>query len=177
MTRIETERLIIRDYIKQDLRDMHKIWGSPQIMYYLDDMLCETMEQTRVYLKKGLQNEDGHYFAVCEKSSGEFIGSVGYTITDSPPPGKVVHMGYMLLQDYWGRGLMVEAVKAALFYAFTHDGVIRVTTGCVAEHEASRRVMEKSGFHKEGLRTKAQWHDGLMKDRWEYGVNKGDYLV
>jgi len=51
-----------------------------------------------------------------------------------------------------------------------------VTTACYAENAPSRRVMEKVGFRKEGERLRAQYHDGCMKDRLEYALNKDEFI-
>jgi ribosomal-protein-alanine N-acetyltransferase len=173
---ITTDRLVLRDYKETDLDDMHKLWSDKETMFYLDDILCNDIEDTTKYLKTGMDNSDGHYFCICEKGSDRFIGSIGYTISHTTPLGKIVHMGYMLMRPFHGRGYMTEATKKVIEFAFKEDGCIRITTGCVKEHEASRKVMEKSGFRKEGERIKAQYHDGVMKDRLEYAINKGDFF-
>ena len=173
---LETERLTLRDYKETDLDEMHRLWSDKKTMYYLDDIWCETIENTTVYLKTGLANSDGHYFCICEKGKDSFIGSIGYTITADTPLGKIVHMGYMLFPEYSGRGYTTEAAKKVIEYAFTKDDCIRMTTGCYKEHEASRKVMEKAGFRKEGEKPKAQYHDGEMKDRLDYAICKDEYL-
>ena len=104
------------------------------------------------------------------------MGNVGYTITDTTPSGKVVHMGYLLLPEYHGKGYVTEAVKKVIEFAFIEDGCIHITTGCYRDNEASRRVMEKAGFRKEGERLKAQYHDGVMKDRLDYAINKDEFI-
>ena len=174
MVIIETDRLLLRDYKETDLNDMHKLWSDKETMRYLDDILCNTLEDTIKYLKIGMANSDGHYFCICEK--GNFIGSIGYTITNTTPLGKIVHMGYMLMPEYHGRGYMSEVTKKVIEFAFTKDDCIRITTGCIKEHEASRKVMEKAGFRKEGERIKAQYHEGIMKDRLEYALNKDEFF-
>ena len=181
---LETNRLLLRDYIESDLAEMHRLWSDKETMYYLDDILTNTIDESAKYLKTGMDNADGHYFCICEKDVGQFIGSIGYTITDTTPLGKIVHMGYMIivhmgymmLPEYHGRGYMTEAAKAAIEFAFTQDNCIRITTGCIKAHEASRKVMEKAGFRKEGERLKAQYHDGEMKDRLEYAINKDEFF-
>ena len=175
MINLETERLIIRDYKETDLKDMHRLWSDMKTMSYLDDILCHTIEDTAKYLKQGMENADGHYFCICDKETEKYMGSIGYTITDMTPLGKIVHMGYMLLPEYNNQGFMTEAVKKVIEFAFTKDNCIRITTGCVKEHEASRKVMEKAGFRKEGERIKAQYHDGIMKDSVEYAINKDEF--
>lgn len=175
MVKIETERLIIRDEIESDLNDMHRLWSDKKTMYFLDDILSNSIEDTAKYLKAGITNSDGHYFCICEKSTENYMGNIGYTITDSTPLGKVVHLGYFLLPEYHKQGYMPEAVRKVIEFAFTEDDCIRMTTGCYKDNEPSRKVMEKVGFRKEGERIKAQYHDGVMKDRLDYAINKDEY--
>jgi len=177
MTLLETENLILRDYKETDLDEMHRLWSDEKTMYYLDDILCKTIEDTKHYLKTGLANADGHYFCVCEKPADQFIGSIGYTIVDETPLGKIVHIGAMFLPEYHGKGYAPQAAKKVIEFAFTQDNCIRINTGCHKENEASRKVLEKAGFRKEGERIKAVYHDGVMKDRLEYAINKDDYLL
>ncbi|MCL2235972.1 MAG: GNAT family N-acetyltransferase [Defluviitaleaceae bacterium] len=175
MIKIETKRLIVRDYQESDLEVMHQLWSDPAIMYFLDDIMCHSIEDTAENLKNAMANADGHYFCFCDKATGAFMGSVGYTITDATPLGKIVHMGYLLFPKYGGKGYTTEAVEAVIKFAFEQDDCIRITTGCHAENVASYKVMEKVGFYKEAVRIKAVYHDGVMKDRLEYAINKDAY--
>jgi len=175
MVKLESERLIIRDYKETDLNDMHRLWSDKEIMYYLDDIFCESIEDTTRYLNGGIANIDGHYFCICDKANENYMGSIGYTITDDTPLGKIVHMGYMLLREHHGQGYMPEAVRKVIEFAFTMDNCIRITFGCHKENDASRKVMERAGFRREGERIKAAYHDGVMKDRLEYAINKDEF--
>jgi len=177
MVVMETDRLILRDELETDLNDMHRLWSDKETMYYLDDILSNTIEDTVASLTVGIANSDGHYFCICNKVTGNYMGNIGYTITDATPLGNVVHLGYMLLPEYHGQGYMPEAVLQVINFAFTKDNCIRITTGCHKENDASRKVMEKSGFRKEGEKIKAVYHDGIMKDRLEYAINKDDYIA
>ena len=174
MTILETERLIVRDYKEADLNDMHRLWSDKKTMYYLNDILCQSIEDTTKYLRNGIENADGHYFCITEKNLDIFIGSIGYTISETTPLGKIVHMGYMMFPEYHGRGYMTEAVKRMVDFAFAEDNCIRITTGCHAENIASRKVIEKAGFRKEAEKLEAVYHDGKMKDRMEYAINKNE---
>ncbi|MCL2840369.1 MAG: GNAT family N-acetyltransferase [Defluviitaleaceae bacterium] len=176
MVRIETDRLILRDYVESDLNEMHRLWSDKKTMYYLDDIWTTTIEESAEYLRNGINNTDGHYFCICEKPNDKFIGSVGYSIINMTPLGKVVHLGYMLLPEYHGCGYMTEATKKVIEFAFTEDNCIRINTGCHKENEGSRKVLDKVGFRKEGERIKAVYHDGIMKDRLEYAINKDEFV-
>ena len=176
MTILETDRLFIRDYKSTDLDDLHKLLSDKQTMYFLDDIATNTLEESAQNLETALLNADGHYFCICHKETGAYIGSIGYTITADTPPGKVVHLGYFLLPHQHGNGYAAEAARKVIAFAFYKDGCIRMTTACYKENEPSRRVMEKVGFRKEGERIKAQYHDGKMKDRLGYAINKDEWI-
>lgn len=174
---LETERLIIRDLQESDLMNLHRLLSDKNNMYYLDDIVTNSLEESAQNLKLAMANKDGHYFCLCNKNTGEYIGEVGYTITAETPIGKIVHMGYFILPEYHGRGYTTEAVRKVIEFAFMNDKCIRITTGCYKDNIPSMRVMEKSGFRKEGERIKAEWHDGQMKDRLDYAINKDEYIL
>ena len=130
MVKLETERLIVRDYVDSDLDGLHKLMSDKKTMYFLDDVVTNTIDESEKQLQYGMANADGHYFCICDKQTGEYIGSVGYTYTDINPLGKIGHMGFFILPEYHGKGYTPEAAKAALAFAFEEDGCIRITTGC-----------------------------------------------
>ena len=53
---------------------------------------------------------------------------------------------------------------------------MRVETGCFRDNVPSQKVMEKVGFRKEAERIQAKWHDGKMKDRVEFAMNRSEYM-
>jgi len=142
-------------------------------MYFLPELATITREESAANLQTARQNTDGHYFCIRDKTNA-YIGGIGYTITQSTPQGKVVHLGYFLRPEHHGKGYATEAVRKVIAFAFANDGCIRITTACYRDNQASRRVMEKMGFRKENERIKAQCHDGTMKDRLEYAIDKGE---
>ena len=177
MTILETDRLLIRDYQPTDIDDLHRLLSDKQTMYFLDDISTNSLEESAQNLDGALLNADGHYFCICNKETGVYIGSIGYTIMAYTPLGKVVHLGYFLLPHQHGNGYATEAARKVIEFAFYRDDCIRMTTACYKENEPSRRVMEKVGFQKEGERIQAQYHDGKMKDRLEYAINKENWFV
>ena len=81
-----------------------------------------------------------------EKASGKGIGSAGFTGATRGGFGPSDEIGYALHPDWWGRGLMTEAVAALLERGFRQRGLEAVWASHYAENIASRRVIEKSGF-------------------------------
>ena len=173
MTTLETDRLILRGYKESDLNDLHRLLSDKKAMYFLDDIGTNSIEESAKNLKDAISNTNGRRFCIRDKTSGQYIGAMGYHITAATPLGKIVHMGYFLLPEHHGHGYATEAAKKVIEFALLQDGCIRITTACYKDNEPSRNVIEKVGFRREGERIKAQYHDGVMKDRLEYGLNKG----
>jgi len=167
MPKYETERLLVRDYTDSDLHDLHSLISDKVTMHFLADISTNTLEETRENLQHAIANTDGHYFCICDKHTGEFIGSVGYTITDTTPLNKIGHLGFFILPKFHGNGYTPEAAKRVLEFAFLEDGCTRITTGCHKDNIASQKVIAKLGFHKE--------EESLH--RFEYALNKNDYLT
>ena len=178
--RLESKRLIMRPYEENDLMDCHQLLSDKENMYYLDDITTETLEETRLSLKEAIEkihNGDAQRFAVTLKESGQLIGGVGYDITDINPLGRIGHIGWFILPEYQNKGYITEAASRVLDYAFLQDNCVRITTGCYKENKPTQKVMAKLGFRLEAEKISAQWHDGEMKDRLEFAMNKDEYAA
>lgn len=178
--RLETERLILRDYEESDKEAYIKLKSDPRTMYYLQDIQFYTKEEAEedfVNVLQDMKSDDRKfYFLHIElKVSHEQVGSVGYTVTENTPVGKLVHAGYFIYPKFWNHGYVTEAFKKVLEFAFLENDVFRVTTGCLAENVGSEKVMKKCGMIKEAEHIDWEWHDGRMKTRVEYRMLRSEY--
>jgi len=176
MIRLETARLVIRSYEEKDLPEYHKLMSDKQNMYYLDDIITETLEESRESLKNAIEISGGkaRYFAVT--LDDKLIGSCGYELEAGTPVGKVVSIGWFIMPEFQNKGYITEAVKKVLEFAFMRDNCVRVATGCYKDNIPTQKVMAKVGFRKEAERIQAQWHDGRMKDRLGFAINRDEYM-
>ncbi len=180
MIRLETDRLILRDYTEQDFEAYFRLKSDPQTMYYLQDLWVHSRAEARSDFSDLLSDQAAPSRRFCFlhmelKGSHEQVGSIGYTVIDSTPVGKLVHLGYFTYPKHWGNGYTSEALKRLLEYAFTENNVYRVTTGCLAENRGSERVMQKNGMIREAERPDYEWHDGKLKIRLEYRLLRPEW--
>jgi len=75
-------------------------------------------------------------------------------------------MGYWLGEEFWGRGLATRAVTAAAGWAFDHYKLARVYAFVFTHNVASIRVLEKSGFEREGLLRRSAIKNGVVIDQY-----------
>jgi len=182
MIQLITERLIIRDPLLTDIDSWHRLLSDVETMYYLQDILTHTLEESRQNLEIAVEeskskNRKKYFFAIENKETGVFIGSIGYTVTEVTPVGKLVEAGYFILPEFHGKGYITEAFKTVIMFAFEDNGVYRISTGCLAENRASERVMQKCGLIKEAEFKSYVWHDGQMKDRVEYRLLREEWKL
>ena len=85
-------------------------------------------------------------------------------------------LGYELHPEHWGRGYATEAAFALVNFGFQELGLNRISSWCIADNDASARVLERLGFRQEGrLRRhqhfKGRWWDtllyALLRDEWK----------
>lgn len=146
--RIETERLILRPWRERDLEDFYeyaRVDGVGQMAGWLPH---KSMEESKRILDLFIQEKKT--FALEYKENGKVIGSLGLETRDEaldvPEESMGREIGYVLSRDYWGRGLMSEAVKAVIDYCFRELDFDWLTCGHFLKNDRSRRVVEKCGF-------------------------------
>lgn len=148
-TKIETERLILRGWqmTDQDAQDMYayaqyeKV-GRPAGWHY-----HRSVDESREILQMFV--EEDNCFAIIDKESGKAIGSLGLhqpRKEDAYPDKASLEIGYVLSPDFWGKGLMPEAVKAVIDWLFANTDTEVIFCGHFDFNDKSRRVIEKCGF-------------------------------
>ena len=146
---IETERLILRAFRSTDLHDFNAYASVPGVGEAAGWPHHRSVEATKLILDSFLQKKEN--FAIYHKADKKVIGSLGMRLAWSSKNDKYKHLkakelGYVLSKDYWGRGLVPEAVNAVVDYAFNVMGLDAVCTAHFGENLQSRRVAEKCGF-------------------------------
>ncbi|WP_188497119.1 GNAT family N-acetyltransferase [Pullulanibacillus pueri] len=112
------------------------------------------------------EQDQAYYFGIFLKNIEEFIGSVALFKVERGPAQSAM-VGYTLDQENNGKGYMTEAVQLILHYAFNILNLHRVEAGVMPINIGSIKVLEKAGFHKEGLakqnvKIRGKWEDHQM---------------
>jgi ribosomal-protein-alanine N-acetyltransferase len=180
MIKLFTDRLILRDYIADDFQNYHRILSDNKVMYYLQGIKTKNIDETKENFAKVINDQSSeerkfYHFEVEDKITNEFVGSAGYTVIENTPYGKLVHMGYFIMEKYWNKGYTTEAVKKMIEFAFDENNVYRIHTGCFKENKFSEKIMQKCGFIKEAEFKEYMSHDGQIKDRVEYRLLKREW--
>lgn len=144
---VETPRLILRPWEMKDLADLYAYASVPGVGEMAGWNHHKNLEESKTILRKFI--DEKKTFALELKENGKVIGSLGLEEMNPDPEGTNKlgrEIGYVLSRDYWGRGLMPEAVSAVIDYCFKELGYDYLTCGHFLRNDRSRRVVEKSGF-------------------------------
>lgn len=142
MRRIETTRFILRDFCEEDLEDLYayaKVDGIGEAAGWNHH---KNIEETKRVLQHFLNV--GDVYAIVWKENNKVIGSLGvHQCIDK----EAREIGYVLSKDYWGMGIMTEAVAVVIRDLFNNTGLKRLSCEYFLGNIRSKRVMEKNNFH------------------------------
>lgn len=147
---IETERLILRPWKQTDLDDFFEYASVDGVGEMAGWKHHENKEKSQSILD--LFINDDRTFTIVLKDNNKVIGSLG---VEKYGMEKVLseffdyqgrEIGFVLSKDYWGKGLMPEAVKAVIDYLFNVANLDFLTCGYYEFNNQSKKVQEKCGF-------------------------------
>ncbi len=147
---IETDRLVLRPFSPSDLDDFYAYASVEGVGERAGWRHHENKEKSQEILDKFIQEDKT--FALCLKENQKVIGSLGverYGLENALTefiPYKGRELGFVLSKEYWGQGLMTDAVRAVMEYLFETLNFDFLLCGHYAFNEASKRVQEKCGF-------------------------------
>ena len=149
--RIETDRLILRDWRHEDWPRFFAGTNTPNVMRWLGGLLDDDgMAATRARVEGCAASNGFCFWAVERKSDGEILGFCGLKRADAPGSSVTGAMeaGWRLREDAWGQGYAKEAAIAALDAAFRRFGAEEVMALTIIENTPSWGLMERLGMQR-----------------------------
>ena len=168
---LETERLILRKMTLNDVEAVFAYASDPEVSRYTLWEAHRSIEDSRAFLKLTTQKyENGGEpdWGIVYKGNGCLVGVCGLVNWEAEHARAEV--GFVLSREYWGRGLMSEAVRAILRFGFERMNLNRIEARCIAENAASARVMEKAGMVYEGTLRQREYIKGAYRDIKLYAI-------
>ena len=151
---IKTERLLLRQFIESDLENVFKGLSNPDIIKYYG-VSYQTLEDTKQQMKffSNLEKEGtGIWWAICSLDNNIFYGAGG--LNSLSKEHKKAEIGFWLLKEYWGQGIMTEIMPLICKYGFDNLGLHRIEGLVETDNLTCKNAMKKLDFY----------HEGTMKD-------------
>ena len=168
---LKLERCTIRDWRMDDAPSLAKHANNRKVWLTLRDRFPfpYRIEDARSFIERTISDQPEQNF--CIEINGSAAGGIGLRL------GQDVHrhtaeFGYWLAEEFWGKGIMTEAVTAFVNYCFDNFSLNRMFAAAYANNPASARVLEKAGFVFEGRLQKNVIKDGQILDSLLYAKIK-----
>ena len=160
--RIELQRIVLREFQDKDTPKYFKYINHPKVSRFVPmDCLPGTVVAAASDLKfwkDSFYNQHGICWAIVEKETDNLIGSI--CLTRLLPIQQKSNISYDLNIDYWGRGLMREALEAVMKFADNDLNLVRIQANVAVTNKRSIKLLNHFGFEHEGLMKKyevLQW--------------------
>ena len=162
---------IIRKWKLTDAKDIAVALSNKKIQDNLRDGLpYPYSEQDGIdFISSMLSAIEDETFAFAITLDDKAIGSIG-VFRQQNIHRQIAEMGYYIAEEYWGKGIMTDAVKQICEYVFKNSDILRIYAEPFAYNIGSCRVLEKAGFQYEGTLRNNAVKNGKVIDMKMYSL-------
>lgn len=168
-------RCRIRKWEMSDARDLAEALSNTKVQDNLRDGLPYpyTEQDGKDFISDMLAADENETFAFAVTADSKVIGSIG-VFRQQNIHRQTAELGYYIAEEYWGRGLMTEAVTQVCRHVFENSDIIRIYAEPFAYNAAFCRVLEKAGFKYEGTLRDNAVKNGKVIDMKMYSLLKAE---
>lgn len=148
-----------------DAEFLQRLVNDPRVRRPIGGTEPVSLAAEREYVESIGESDDVQFLV---RADGERVGTVGlHDVNATNGNGEV---GYFFAPDAWGNGYATDATRTVVAYAFDERRLHKVYARAFAFNDASMRVLEKTGFEREGTHRDQVFVDGEYVDVHRYGL-------
>lgn len=173
---LETNRLLLRRLENSDVKEVFALRSNPSTMKFIPRPLVKNDEEALEHIamiNAKIDNNEGINWAITIKGNPNLIGIIGHFRIQ--PQNYRAEIGYMILPEYHGQGIVAEAIKEVVRYGFEEINLHSIEAIIDPNNLASERVLQKNGFVKEAHILENEFFDGRFIDTVIYSLLKRDF--
>jgi ribosomal-protein-alanine N-acetyltransferase len=140
---LTTERLILRQLSDSDVQEIFLLRSDTLINKYLDRQLSETLEDALEFIEK-IKNNSLSYWAITQKGNDKLVGTI--CLFDISEEQKKCEIGYELLTEYHGEGIMREAANKIIEYSIQRLGLEAIDAYTHKDNKSSTNLLRELKF-------------------------------
>jgi ribosomal-protein-alanine N-acetyltransferase len=151
---LKSHRLLLRKIEASDLKNIYEGLSNPDVIKYygISFNSLESAKEQMKWFSDLEKKETGIWWAICSVKNQNFLGAGG--LNNIQHPHKKAEIGFWLLPEFWGNGLMTEALPLICDYGFNKLGLHRIEGFVEPENQNCKKALSKLNFR----------HEGTMKD-------------
>jgi ribosomal-protein-alanine N-acetyltransferase len=140
---LTTERLTLRQLVINDEQEVFTLRSDGEINKYLDRQISNTIDDARNFIHKVIEN-NALYWAITLGDRNILVGTI--CLFGFSEENDKCEIGYELLPDFQGQGIMKEAVEKVMDYAFNTLQVRKIEASLHRDNQSSIKLLEKLSF-------------------------------
>jgi ribosomal-protein-alanine N-acetyltransferase len=142
------DMLYLREITEDDVPAWFERASDPESAVLAGDPIPESVEMGFQWLQRHrerFRQQASIRWAIVEKGSTDSVGTIGLAITSREK--RIAELGIVIGRTYWGKGIGTSAAHLVTGYAFSTLGLAEIQAEVLQRNLASRRLLEKVGFH------------------------------
>ena len=168
---IETERLLLKRITNDDVNEVFELRSNPETMKYIPRPLVKTTEDALEHIamiEDKIITNIGINWGITLKGNSKLLGIIGYYRMQ--PENYRAEIGYILLPEFHGKGIIPEAVNKLIRYGFDDLKLHSIEAVIDPKNLASEKVLQKCGFVKEAHFKESEFYNGRFLDKVIYSL-------
>ena len=148
---LKTARLTLRQLISSDVNEIFALRSNENVNKYLDRKPSKSIDDAKIFIEtinKNIQSNNSIYWAITLNDTDKLIGTI--CLFDFSDDNLKAEIGYELLPDFQGKGIMQEAISKVIDFGIQHTGLNSIEAHSHSENKSSTRLLEKFNFKKNG---------------------------
>lgn len=173
---LETERIRLRHLEESDIDSLFEIFSDAEAMRFFGIVPFAERADAKNYLAEihaGFGKKTLFQWGIALRETDQVIGTS--TLFHADEKNRRAELGYALNRQFWGKGLIAEALNSLLTFTFEKLNLHRLEADVDPRNTASVKVLERLGFQKEGFLRERWIVQGEIQDAVFYGLLKSDW--
>ena len=146
---LKTERLTLRQLASSDDNEIFALRSNENVNKYLDRKPSKSIDDAKTFIQtinKNIQKNDSIYWAITLNDTDKLIGTI--CLFDFSDDNLKAEIGYELLPEFQGKGIMQEATSKVIDFGIQRIGLNLIQAFTHSENQSSTRLLEKFNFKK-----------------------------
>ena len=149
---LRTGKLTLRQLVSSDDNEIFALRSNENVNKYLDRKPSKSIEDAKTFIQtinENIQSNNSIYWAITLNGINKLIGTI--CLFDFSTDNSKAEIGYELLPEFQGKGIMQEAISKVIDFGIQHIGLNSIEAYTHSENQSSTRLLEKFNFKKHSV--------------------------
>lgn len=175
---LTTERLVLDELSFDDVPELFTLRTDESVNKYLDRLKARSIDDVQKFIKKihsSTRNNEALFWGIHFKTGSRLVGTV--CLWNISVPHKTAEIGYELLPDFQGKGIMQEALQKVIEYSFDTIKVEALEAIAHMKNERSTLLLKKFGFDRSSEKERELVEVEKLEDMHAYALNSKTFFA